>query len=308
MEMMIQKKLDDHFNILVLDGGGCKGIIQAAILRGIERATGKSISDTFDLIVGSSVGAILGSVLASGKVSAADTYEEMTRCIPYLFSRRMWPLLPKYNRNRFLPSWDRMGLSGVMMRDCKSLYMCTAMSYIDNQTHFFKSWHNNENGRPLYDVQIRSWAAPIFFGKVVDEDGVWADGGCGLYNCPVQYAFTQGMRLGWIGKEKVHMLSIGTGHSVEQMSEEQARKASNMRQLFTFFNLDSGGWARYESAMQAVKDVQSKIGYVPGFSFQRVDSLIPKKLDKLDNAAALGEYEKIGTDLIKTVDLRPLMG
>ena len=51
---------DQIVRILSLDGGGIRGIIPARILERIEEATGKSASDLFHLIAGTSTGGILG--------------------------------------------------------------------------------------------------------------------------------------------------------------------------------------------------------------------------------------------------------
>ncbi|KAJ9063420.1 hypothetical protein DSO57_1000013 [Entomophthora muscae] len=52
------------FRILAIDGGGVRGILPAAILRQLEVEAGKPISEMFDLIAGTSTGAILATMLA----------------------------------------------------------------------------------------------------------------------------------------------------------------------------------------------------------------------------------------------------
>ena len=55
------------FRILSLDGGGAKGFYTLGILSEIEAMTGKPICETFDLIFGTSTGAIIAALLARGE-------------------------------------------------------------------------------------------------------------------------------------------------------------------------------------------------------------------------------------------------
>jgi len=55
------------FRILSLDGGGAKGFYTLGVLREIEGLTGKRLHESFDLIFGTSTGAIIASLLALGR-------------------------------------------------------------------------------------------------------------------------------------------------------------------------------------------------------------------------------------------------
>src|SRR5262245_58138189 len=75
-----RRPLNDHFNadgpkrILALDGGGLRGILTLGILQGVERELRQRhgndrafrLSDYFDLIAGTSTGAIIAATLALG--------------------------------------------------------------------------------------------------------------------------------------------------------------------------------------------------------------------------------------------------
>jgi uncharacterized protein len=54
------------FRILSLDGGGAKGFYSLGVLREIEGHAGKRLCEVFDLIFGTSTGAIIASLLALG--------------------------------------------------------------------------------------------------------------------------------------------------------------------------------------------------------------------------------------------------
>ena len=51
--------------ILQIDGGGIRGIIPAVILSYLEEKCGKPLCQCFDLITGTSTGAIIGGAIAA---------------------------------------------------------------------------------------------------------------------------------------------------------------------------------------------------------------------------------------------------
>ena len=55
-----------ELNILVLDGGGSKGVYSLGILKELELKLGKPLYQHFGLIYGTSTGSIIGSLIALG--------------------------------------------------------------------------------------------------------------------------------------------------------------------------------------------------------------------------------------------------
>ena len=55
------------FRILSLDGGGLKGLFSAAVLAELERDLHVTLSACFDLIVGTSTGALIALGLGAGR-------------------------------------------------------------------------------------------------------------------------------------------------------------------------------------------------------------------------------------------------
>ena len=53
--------------VLCLDGGGMRGLIQLEVLRQITESTGRSISELFQWVVGTSTGAIVALALVYGE-------------------------------------------------------------------------------------------------------------------------------------------------------------------------------------------------------------------------------------------------
>ena len=63
-----ERFMADVFKVLSIDGGGLRGIIPAMVLTEIEERTRRAITETFDLIAGTST----GGMLALGLVMPGD--------------------------------------------------------------------------------------------------------------------------------------------------------------------------------------------------------------------------------------------
>lgn len=67
IENEIKTQKTEPFRVLALDGGGAKGFYTLGVLKEIEAAAGCPLCEKFDLIFGTSTGAIIASLLALGK-------------------------------------------------------------------------------------------------------------------------------------------------------------------------------------------------------------------------------------------------
>lgn len=81
-DLIRQYKDTDTLNILVLSGGGLRGLVPLSILSSLEHKTGKKTGEIFDFIAGSSTGAITAAGLCMGdaygeyKFSAKEIFNE----------------------------------------------------------------------------------------------------------------------------------------------------------------------------------------------------------------------------------------
>lgn len=64
---MEQEKSDELLRVLCLDGGGAKGFYTLGVLREIEGMIGCRLHERFDLVFGTSTGAIIAALVALGK-------------------------------------------------------------------------------------------------------------------------------------------------------------------------------------------------------------------------------------------------
>jgi hypothetical protein len=289
--------------ILEVDGGGIKGMIPITVLKEIERVVGKPIYEIFDLMVGTSVGAIICGVLASGKTSACRLNDFMLKVIPEMFHWRMRvPFVqPKYSRKAFINYFsDEVGID-FQMSSCVTKFMCTSVSKVDGRTHFFKGWEKKDGKLKLIDAIHRSYAAPIFFGHIVDKEAgqVWLDGGTGNENCPLGETLTEAVRQNWLqkavkGTDEVHILSLGTGHSFQGMPFGKAKRGGNVGDGIFFLDPTDGGIGRAMSLTSRVKLAYDIAKFVPNYSFNRVDCLLNKKIDKLNGLKYMKDYQSLG--------------
>jgi uncharacterized protein len=197
------------FRVLCLDGGGMRGVYQAAYLRTFaSRVCGTEdieldVGKCFDLIVGTSTGGIVASALAAGRpLSEVDALYERhgKKIFPYQFARSM-PVVGRVIRalglgtrigERALQSALKATFQSATIGEVyASRGICLALTTIDMARHaavVFKTKHlarlnGRDDGRTLVDACMATTAAPILRSLAgLKEPGsgarvVYADGG-----------------------------------------------------------------------------------------------------------------------------------
>lgn len=239
--------------ILALDGGGLRGVLTLGMLREIEtllRARHGDdpdfrLCDYFDLIAGTSTGAIIAAALSLG-MGVDEVHGHYMRLGQLVFKRsllRWGALRAKFDGNkvrealigvygeRRLDSQDfRTGLLVVTKRlDTGSAWPITnhpGSKYFKRGTQA-TTIANGEY--PLWQVVRASTAAPYFFdpetigiGRATQGlkavKGDFVDGGVSPSNNPALQALMtatmEGYRFGWtVGESRLLVVSVGTGKS-----------------------------------------------------------------------------------------------
>jgi hypothetical protein len=292
--------------ILVLDGGGVKGKSISSACAALERKTGKLIWEMFDLIIGTSVGAILGGLYASGKMPANEIDALLDRIIPQMFKRKLWPRYPMYQRQPFIDAWNRHAGYGITMQECRTMFICTSVDICDGRTHYFKSWEPRDGMLNLLHIVLRSFAAPMYFGEIDDpiSKRVWLDGGTGNANCPLSEAIVEAVRWEWLGNEKVHILSLGTGFCPHKVSFREASRWRWLKQVAFFAQPKEGGLARAQMVRSQIEQADSLATAIENFSFQRVDYEISKKMDCIDGVKYMKDYSRGGERMAESINYR----
>ena len=229
------------YRILALDGGGVRGIVTAAWLAALEDATGRPARDHFDLIAGSSTGAILAAALSRGR-PAADIAGLFARHAREIFpgrGRRLWSRLRRViSHGLSAPRYDGEGLDRVLRRefgdaklgDLPVRTLVTAYDAWGRTPVVFKSWKPGHAHLPVWSVCRASSSAPGYFpAHVIDLEGrprPLIDGGV-VANNPAACALAEGWKIGKArggDPSDILLASFGTGEATRPIGIGEARE------------------------------------------------------------------------------------
>ena len=210
-----------NFNILALDGGGTRGIYTAQLLTKIEREIGIPIRDCFDLIVGTSTGAIVAGAAVS-KISMEEIVQLFDQEAPEIFKKKWYRnqlLFSKYSQDTLAEVIARH-IPPILLSDVESPVILTCSEITTSDLHVFRSYNTNQdnNNKKILDITLRdavvaSCAAPTFFSPKKVKELYLADGGLWANN-PSLAALTEAKTHFGKALQQIKILSIGTGHSV----------------------------------------------------------------------------------------------
>ena len=223
--------LDDGgcVRVLSIDGGGIRGVIPALMVAELERRTGRPAAELFDVIVGTSTGAVLALGLSRGApgplggpaYTAGDIVGFYEREGTAIFStgfptmRSLWGFLgPKYSPRGLERALDRY-FGETRLDQARTLVEIPAYEIEDRKHFFFRS---DVHTFLMRDVARAATAAPAYFPPVtlpidprLNRKGYVAliDGGV-FANNPAPYALAAASSVR-PGSRDVLLVSLGTG-------------------------------------------------------------------------------------------------
>ena len=212
----------DYFHILALDGGGTRGIYSAQFLTKVEQLLDVRIKDCFDLIVGTSTGAIIAGA-AVCDIQMDEIVELFEIEAPDIFRERWYrnPLFFSKYSNENLAQIIAKHIPAKHLSEISTPLMITCSEITKSELHIFRSNYVEKLNKPDYsdgdvclrDAIVASCAAPTFFAPNNIKSYLLADGGLWANN-PSVAAYTEALTN--FGKQatQVKIMSIGTGHSV----------------------------------------------------------------------------------------------
>jgi len=214
---MTQKK----FNILVLDGGGSKGVYTIGVLKELEKKLGGKLYQHFDLIYGTSTGSIIASLIALGE--DVSTIERLyLELIPKIMkgaskSKNLKVEADKIFEDQKFDSFKtNIGIVATNFDNQKPLIFKSNINLSHGMKHSFEPGF----GCSISDaIQASCAAYPIFDVKRITTENQGAldtvDGGF-IANNATLFALIDAHKGITIEAEDIQVLSIGVGRFIEK--------------------------------------------------------------------------------------------
>ncbi len=211
--------------VLSLAGGGYLGLYTAAVLEGLEAQAGEPLARRFDLIAGTSIGAVLALALAF-EVPMSHLVRLFAEQGPKVFSGRALPSgaisrLFDLSRSVLGPKYSGAALRKALQADFGERRLADALHRVvvpavdvgECRTKVFKTPHAQESlgdgSLRVVDVAMAACAAPAYFPSVRIGKKLYADGGL-FAVAPDQVALHELEHFIGADLARVHMLSVGT--------------------------------------------------------------------------------------------------
>ncbi len=297
--------------ILSLDGGGIRGLVTSQWLRGAEDAFARSgkagLLANFDLVAGTSSGALIACALAVGlgPGQIMDVFrDQRDRIFPGL-AGRLWSRAGRvFTQGPSAPRYDGKGLDEVLQEvfgkttlgQLDAKVMVTSYDTISRTPIIFKSFHPRHRDLLVWEVCRATASAPTYFpayGMVVD--GVQRsliDGGI-VANNPTALAIAEALRQdsGVSQCSQLLVLSVGSGARTRPISLRSARE-----------------WGALEWAVPIIDVLfdgnSDSVDYVArqlvGDGYFRLQTALLAGLDDLDDTSAgnIAALEKLAADYL----------
>lgn len=266
----------EEFKILSIDGGGIRGVLPASYLAYIEEKLKDKdkIHEYFDMIVGTSTGAIIALALSLG-ISAKDIlklYEEKGSSI-FPFRPRKFNfgfIIPKYSNKKLKKELKNLFKEETIINDCKTRVCIPTINITRGKTVVRKTRHSKDLEHdyllPVWQVASESSAAPGFFPAFEDDNKCqYIDGGLWANN-PTLIGIAEALKLGY-SLEQIKVLSLGTG---KNLIHKDGWK-------YKFLGLIGYGTSLVEITFQTQSQgVYNTANYLLNDRFERIDVDLPK--------------------------------
>lgn len=205
--------------ILALDGGGAKGFYTLGVLKEIEAMLGAPLHERFDIIFGTSTGAIIASLIALGH-SVDEIHDLYKKHVPTVMAER-----GKANKTAALRKLTLEVFGERSFNDVKTGIGVVAARWLTERPMIFKGSITQAHGRKatfvagfgvyIADaVQASCSAYPFFEKKTVITsagDAVELIDGGYCANNPTLYAIADAVVALQIPRQDIRVVNVGVG-------------------------------------------------------------------------------------------------
>lgn len=216
---MAEFSADNLCRVLSLDGGGAKGFYSLGVLKEIEALVGVRLCEKFDLIYGTSTGAIIAALLGLGKpVDEIESHyrlrvvEVMSQLLPSKKSAALEALAKEvFEDLRFDAFKTDMGIVGTRWEDDRPIIFKT------NPGQAFAGSGSFEPGFgcTIADAVVGSCSAYPFFQKktvtTARGDPIEVRDGGFVANNPTLYAIADATGSLGHARKNIRVVSVGVG-------------------------------------------------------------------------------------------------
>ena len=212
--------MSQPYYILSLDGGGSLGVYTLGVLVEIERLLAKPLHETFELVYGTSTGAIIASMIALGDDVADTIHDRYFQLAPAVmrkrFPRTRTAALRRYARKIYRKkTFDDFLINiGIVATDLEHNRPLVFKRTVD-QAHRAAASFVPGFGCTIAEAVVASCAARPYFKKQYlstpnHGDFDLMDGGF-VANNPTLLAVTDALGSLKVQRERIRILSVGTG-------------------------------------------------------------------------------------------------
>jgi len=258
--------------VLSVDGGGIRGLIPALVLAEVERRTGRRVRELFDLVAGTSTGALIACALARpDPLPAAEVADSYAQDGPRIFSRTLRKRIASAD-GRLDERYAASGLESVLRQRLGAARLADAAPRVLVTAYDVQARRpvvlRGEDGVTMAAACRASAAAPAYFEPVRLGDASLVDGGVHAVNpALIAYAEADG--------ELDVLLSLGTGAHTRPLVHDRVR-----------------GWGRLQWALPildvvfdgSADTVAQALGLVLGGDHVRLQTPLREASDDLDDA------------------------
>ena len=259
--------------VLAIDGGGIRGLIPALVLEEIEHRTGRPAAELFDVVAGTSTGALIACALTrpqpmpAGRIAAI--YEEEG---PEIFDRSSLQTIQSLG-GLVDERYDARGLVTSLRRHLGDVRLADATTVVLLATYELESRAalvlNNDYDVSMVDAAHASSAAPTYFEPVRLGERTLIDGGVYATN-PAMLAYAHA------GGDVEVLASLGTGEHTRPLHFDEVKDWGQIK------------WARpildvvFDGSADAV---DAQLGRLIDDRYIRLQTRLDEASDDLDDAS-----------------------